>query len=282
MGLRINADLGVQGDNLVDFLNDHENSKSSKALVKEVLGEIEKPDFKAHLLSRNTHSFPYSLFMVARSVVDTVKLRFHVPSKAKILSESTKVLALTTLPFAALGLTTQVKFLTSSEPKTKLKIMDSSLEAVSEVSNICEGVGLLMEVSIIVLEKARALLPLASILGIASTLLGLANLGVDARGIFKTTHKVSKISNRYHKIKEAFVERFAYKNLSHALNILSTSVTFVAFSLVFFGPQTFLLAGGIVMTSGLAIGFGRILLDTFANQLMKERIHAIQFAHGSN
>lgn len=275
MGIKINNDIGVQADNLMDFVSDPANSKFGKNIVKEVLEQIEKPDFKAVLLSRNTSSYPHSFFMLTRNIVDTVKLRFYVPSKLHKLSDSTKLLALATLPFAVLGLTDRTKFLFSSEPKTRAKIYDTSFEITAEAGNVCEGVGLLMEASAIVIDNATKLSPLASALGVASTFFGLANIAIDVRGIFKTTNKVGKISPHYKLIKNALIERFSYKNLSHALSILSTTVTFVAFSLVFFGSSTFLLASSIVMGTGLALGFGRMVLDSVADQIIKERIYVI-------
>lgn len=280
MSLKINSDIGVQGDRETDILHDSNVSKGIKQIVSEVMASIEKPSFNSYLLSRNTYSFPYNLFMLSRSALDTIKLRFNVPSKARKLSESTKFLALTTLPFSAIGIKERVQSL-FTDTLSDAKKTDSYLEIASEVANVCEGAGLLMEGSVIVLEEAKVLLPLASVLGIASTLVGLVNIVIDTRGIFKTTRTVAKIPARYRELKAAFVERFAYKNFAHALNILSTSVSFVAFSLVFFGSQPLLLAGGIVMTAGLAIGFGRMLLDIYSEQLFKERIYQIKAAEAA-
>ena len=277
MGLKINTDIGVQGDSEIDILNDNNVSKGIKQIVSEVMANIEKPDFKSYLLSRNTYSFPYNLFMLSRSAVDTIKLRFKIPSKIHKLSESTKFIALTALPFSAIGIKERVHLL-FTETLSNAKKTDSCLEIASEAANVFEGTGMLMEASVIILEEARVLLPLASALGIASTLVGLVNIVIDTRGIFKTTRTVAKIPARYKELKVAFVERFAFKNFAHALNILSTSVSFVAFSLVFFGSQPFLLAGGIVMTAGLGIGFGRMLLDIYSEQLFKERIYQIKTA----
>ena len=45
MSLKLNTDIGVQGDNIADMLNDEGAPKSIKILVKEILQEIERPDF---------------------------------------------------------------------------------------------------------------------------------------------------------------------------------------------------------------------------------------------
>lgn len=277
MSIKIQSDIGVQGDNLTDLLNDNQVSKGIKQIVSEVMASIEKPDFKAYLLSRNTYSYPHMFFMLSRSALDTIKLRFNIPQKVQKLSEATKFTALATLPASVLGIKERVQSL-FNETLSDTKKTENYLEIASEAANVFEGSGLLLEGSVILLEEAKKLLPLAAVLGTASSFIGLVNIAIDVKGLFKTTRTASKIPSKYKELKSAFVERLAYKNFSHALNILSTSVSFVAFSLVFFGSQTLLLAGGIVMTTGLAIGFGRMLLDVYSEQLFKERVYRIKTA----
>lgn len=277
MSTKIQSDIGVQGDTLTDILNDNQVSKGIKQIVSEVMASIEKPDFKSYLLSRNTYSYPYLFTMLSRSIIDTANLRFGISARVQKISDSTKFTALLTLPFSLIGMKEQIATL-STQTLTDAKKTDSYLEIAAETGNILEGTGLLLEGSVLVLQEAKKLLPFASMLGIASTLIGLVNIVIDTRGIFKTSRTAAKIPNKHKELKTAFVERFAYKNFSHALNILSTSVSFVAFSLVFFGSQTLLLAGGIVLTTGIGIGVGRMLLDAYSEQLFKERIYQIKSA----
>lgn len=219
-----------------------------------------------------------------RSTVNAVNEVYHnVSPGVELACEGTKLIGAASIFFAAkhILLDDFVTLFNSDKtgPKRAEEILDTTLNITSNISSIADGGNMVGEAATALFGLSGRIVKFIATLGIISGFLGLVALIIDIKAwvqahLGKERLKQDEFNEIKAGYKEALINRLHKIEVTRALNVLVTVISFIAFSIFTFAAAPLAVIAWSLMAVSMAIALASKGVEWYSDARLRDDLSA--------